>query len=858
MLLAALAVSFCTSGCEEPARRDGPAPPPAEAPAPSPDRRVGGSSEGRPDAQPPEDPAAWADTITGAEIDESAVVHTVYVDAAKGDDAATGSSRGKALRTLGAAVELATRFLRAGQGVRILLAPGTYREEVTIAPREAGKAPLVIEGERKGAVILSGADDWSDPQRWQPVPRRPGVVATAWPHEWGETQVTTSAPPAGKPPHRLRADAVGRRREMVFVDGDRLRQVPALGALEPGTFHVDEGATGTDGDGTLYLALPLEAERGRSRIEVTVRAAGLLSVRGGGHVVLRNLVARYHAGAVGGAGAAVSADGTSNLLVEDSAFRWNNAAGLRLHALRGVTLRRCTAEHNGGAGVRCSGGRNLLAEDLTVAHNHWGSEGVRATPGRAAGFEATEAVGDCILRGVEARDNACPGVWLDQVQPRVLVEDLRAVENRHAGLALTATRGPTVVRGAVLARNEGTGLLLSRSTGGTLEASTLYGNAESQIEVRAPTPDAGGHRTLGRPVSESVTDWTWRENAVVSTDAEAPLVRAPVDAAFLRSFRSDRNLWFAPNEGRTFRLGGTDLCLEAWQQVTGRDLGSRFIDPRFENVEALDFRPRGDSPLRRRDAWPSRAAMPGSLARLAEFRALRARATTAPPWPALADAENLAWHTVDMRSAVNRPLTGDAAWLGEPFPELAPGPCVIHGVPFHVLSGDEAGGNAAVVLPSARVRAADGRTLPVQVTVPVDRRARTVYILHGCAGRTRFVPVGRYDMVYEDGTTAGLDVVPLGEAPEDEARLAERKRLAAVQDWRPAFPHFTGARARRAMIVDPDDPAGRIRYLYTLRWPNPHPEKTIRAIRLAAADPDQEVTLGILAMTLRPAAGPAP
>jgi len=540
-----------------------------------------------------------------------------------------------------------------------------------------------------------------------------------------------------------------------------------------------------------------------------------------------------------------------NVLIEDCTFRWNNAAGLRLGNLRGVTLRRCTAEHNGGCGMHWGRCRNLLAEDLAVSHNNWRGDWGGLTGGRVAGLKIWSAVGDCILRGVEARGNACPGVWLDQVQPRVLVEDLQAVENRHAGLAVTASQGPTVVRGAVLARNQGTGLLLTEAGGGSLEGSTLYGNADSQIEVLAPGPDAGPHPALGRTVSGNVTDWTWRENAVVSTDADAPLVRAPADAAFIRTLRSDRNLWHGPDESRAFQVAEMGFCLEAWQQVTGQDLGSRFLPPRFRKPDDLDFTPQGGSPLRKRDAWPSLAAMPANLARLAEFRALRARATTTPPYPALAQAGNARWHTVDLRSVANRPLTGQDAWLGDAFPELAPGPRTIHGVPFDILDERTNNGRAAIVLRSARARTTRGQEVPAEVTVPVGRRARAVYILHGCAAGVRFAPAGRYDVVYADGTTVGIDVVPLGEAPEDEERLARRKRLATVQDWRPALPQFTTDRARRAMIVDPDDPASRVRYLYTLRWPNPHPDKPIRAILLASADPDQEVTLGVLAITLR-------
>ena len=572
---------------------------------------------------------------------------------------------------------------------------------------------------------------------------------------------------------------------------------------------------------------------------------------GGASVVLRNLVVEHHAGTFRNDAAVVHVSDCRNVLVEDCTFRWNNVAGLRLENLRGVTLRRCTAEHNGGCGILCDYSWNVLAEDIDVSGNNWRNDwgGVRSL--FYAGLRIGPDTGAFRLSGSTATKNACPGVCVQGVRQRLLVENFRSVENRRQGLVIAGSGGPLIIRDVVIARNEAAGLLLAAASGGVLEEATLYGNSDGQIEVAMPTGSERPHPVAALPAYGGVRDWTWRDSAVVSTNADAPLVRAPAEAAFLRSLRSDRNLWFGPDEDRTFHLAGMDLCLEAWQQVTGQDLGSRFIEPRFENAEALDFRPRGDSPLRKRDTWPSQATMPGSLARLAEFRALRARTTTDPPYPALADAENVAWHTVDLREVANRPLTGAGAWLGDAFPELAPGRRTIHGVPLEVIDGKTNGNRAAVVLRSARAQTSGSQPLAVAVTLPVGRRARTIFVLHGCAGETRFAPVGRYDLIYEDGTTAGLDVVPLGNAPEDEVRLVERQRLASIQDWRPEFPHFAGSRARQAMVVDPDAPAGRIRYLYTLRWPNPHPEKTIQVIRLATADPDQEVTLGVLAITLR-------
>ena len=324
---------------------------PHDAGAASGNRKVGGTLEapGEP-AAPEENPLAWVDDITGASVAESAVRQTVYVDASKGADEGpdTRGTRGKPLRTLGAAVRVAENFLKTGQGVRIRLAPGTYREQVAIIASGRDGAPLVIEGAARGKVILSGSDDWSDPERWQPVAGLPGVLGAPWPHDWGDDKVglpgadgqrlavdpevkgdhpprrargfarddgaaviewqppedfadlggfrilrghdgqvreiarlgpttgrlvdetvrTDKADPQavyayavvaldragkdcgsrfavsmipGRPDGRRRPTAVGRRREMVFVDGQLMRQVLSTDELKPGTFCVDDG-----------------------------------------------------------------------------------------------------------------------------------------------------------------------------------------------------------------------------------------------------------------------------------------------------------------------------------------------------------------------------------------------------------------------------------------------------------------------------------------------------------------------------------------------------------------------------------------------------------------------------------------
>ena len=694
----------------------------------------------------------------------------------------------------------------------------------------------------------------------------------------------------GRPDGRRRPSAVGRRREMVFVNGQLMRQVISTDDLKPGTFCVDDGWPDEPDDGQLYLALPAGVQRGACTIEVAVRTvhhfgSSLLQV-GGQNLVVRNLVVQHFAGDSGFA-AAVHV-GARNILIEDCTFRANNGSGLGILMGEQMTVRRCAAEANGDSGLFMDEGDQVLMEDIEVRGNNWRGDWGGVRSGQRAGLRLEGDIAGVVVRRLRAEGNACPGVLVTRVKANIFLDDLRAVGNAREGLVVSESAGPLIIRNAVLARNGRSGLLLEDTSGGVLEGSTLFGNGTSQIEVPPPRPPGPGGPVPAQPLAGHVRGWTWRDNAVVSDRPRCPLVRAPCDPAFLESLRSGRNLWHAPDATEAFRIGGLSVSLEAWHEVTGQDLGSVFAEPRFRSPAALDFRPEPGSLFARREAWPTRPPGLAGFGRLAWIRAFRAETVNAPPYPGAEATPETAWQPLDLRPVANTPLVSRHAWLGRPFWELKPGRQTLHGVPFDVPKGP-GGGAAAVALPSAFFRevnrddAAAGApvaaTAPAgalsaaadvseAITVPVGRTVREVYVLHGCAFASQYVPAARYELVYADGTTAGIDVVPLGTAPEDtthaddaggpgaanpdaEEQLLDRRSAANIQNWDADALHFSRDPARRAMIVDPDDPASGVRYLYTLRWPNPHPDRPVQSLRLASADPQQAASVAVFAVTLR-------
>ena len=81
--------------------------------------------------------------VTGADVDESRVQHTIAVEPGG----------------LAAALQQAKLLLARGEGVRIRLTPGLYREGDLRLP--GGEATLIIEGVGDEPAVVTGADDWS-------------------------------------------------------------------------------------------------------------------------------------------------------------------------------------------------------------------------------------------------------------------------------------------------------------------------------------------------------------------------------------------------------------------------------------------------------------------------------------------------------------------------------------------------------------------------------------------------------------------------------------------------------------------------------------------------------------------------
>jgi hypothetical protein len=179
-----------------------------------------------------------------------------------------------------------------------------------------------------------------------------------------------------------------------------------------------------------------------------------------------------------------------------------------------------------------------------------------------------------------------------------------------------------------------------------------------------------------------------------------------------------------------------------------------------------------------------------------------------------------------------------------PLLHFGPGRKPIHGVPFDVIDERKNRGNAAVVLRSHRSLSTAGRMLPVEVAIPVRRRVRAVYFLHGCGYVGEPAPFAWYDFYLTGRRPISVPLVAMGmgEPPPDAPQ-------PNIQDWWPDFPQFNGAGVRHLVITENGDPFDYERYLYTLEWENPHPDAELATLYLRS-NPATETTLALLGITL--------
>ena len=530
-------------------------------------------------------PAAhgWAGTPDGAAVDVGGAA-AIYVnpnDPAAND--ANSGARAQPLRTLAAAVAIATRNRRGGTASRIELAPAVYRESVAITGGGASAPAIVIEASG-GAATLSGADVW---RGWSRV--KPGVWSHRWPYEWGLAPI-----PRGWESQNLQP--IVRRREMVVVNGRVLTQTTAPGAMQDraGTFYVDDFGQ------TIYLHPPAGIDPDAATIEVATRPT-LMRLGNAANVVLRGLTFEYASSPL--QEAALAIDNSNNIEIDRCAFIWNSWLGVTVGATSNLTIAASRANHNGGAGFTLWRVGNLRLVDSRASYNNWRGAAGGFLGWAVAGIKSLE-VSDALYRGLVANGNQTRGAWFDTDCRGVTIDRATLCRNQTDGVFIEANPGPFTIQNSVLCDNRGAGVLSGNSSDVMLRGNVLYGNAKAQILISGFHDGARPMKQWrgGRTIMLKSTDWTVAKNVIAAHGASQMLVGTTLGAAtwndFITSLVSGDNLWFNGANPNAFQVaGGARLDFAGWRRATNQERGSTFADPRLRAPQAGDFRPAAGAPI---------------------------------------------------------------------------------------------------------------------------------------------------------------------------------------------------------------------------------------------------------------------
>jgi len=300
-----------------------------------------------------------------------AVPSWAYFVAPNGNDAQAGT-QAQPWRTVAKAIAVVP------SGATIVLRAGMYRE-----------GNLVIKNKRLTLQPYPHEQVWFTGSQ----------VVTGWVQDgalWRKDGWQYQFPQGGGAPKVYPGYELAASPDMVFVNGQPLRQVGSKAKVTAGTFYVD------DANRKLYIGTNPSGKT----VEGATLAQALQIVDAPGSVV-RGLGFRHYAAHVDKENAAVWGRAT-RLTFEHNTFVWNAAAGLSVVAPDGV-VRGNTMSYNGQLGLHGTNANRLLLEQNTLVGNNqehfgldWEAGGVKVTGSH-----------DMVWRDNVSADNYGRGFWCD-------------------------------------------------------------------------------------------------------------------------------------------------------------------------------------------------------------------------------------------------------------------------------------------------------------------------------------------------------------------------------------------------------------------------------------------------------------
>ena len=171
-------------------------------------------------------------------------------------------------------------------------------------------------------------------------------------------------------------------------------------------------------------------------------------------LVWRNLTVQHFANTIGPGFdfqyVITFARGSKNILIEQSAFQWNNQFTLQLKEIDGFTLRDCVFQYNGGSGQDASFLTNSLFENNTTNFNNWRNYLGGATEWFLGGFKHQTNT-DQIMRGHTSIGNLATGCWWDISNKNQYITEVVSALNYREGFFYEISEGPMLLEKSLVA-----------------------------------------------------------------------------------------------------------------------------------------------------------------------------------------------------------------------------------------------------------------------------------------------------------------------------------------------------------------------------------------------------------------------
>jgi len=522
-----------------------------------------------------------------ATVNESLETSFIYVDVNKGSDSNSGS-QSSPLKTIGAALNIATTNNAAAIGTRIIINPGTYREVLTITSgqNQNSNVPMTLQAAQNGTVFISGAVQYTS---WAPYASNPSIYTATWPNQWGLCAVAGGGGPLEQ--------QIVRRREMIFVDGTPMTQVMSLSQMIfPGTFYVDETQA------LVYLWPPSGTNMASADVEVPTNPHLMQVSSYNGKpingIVFRGLTFEY-ANSCRGDGAFFVQGSVTNLLLDSDSFLWNNSQGLSINqSASNVTVLNSTALHNGSAGFHTFQVKNILWQGSTASYNNWrGAQGAYYI-WDVGGYHLRGDHSETITGG-QTTNNQTAGVHWDTDNQNVTVTSLFDSHNVRGNLS-EKNEGPLSITNSkfcnsISASSDTSGFTLRNSDNTSITNSTFYNNSIAQALV---TGVAGGipvtNWETGQNYNMITQNLTLTGNTLEGIGTQQlfkdGFLGGPDWTDFQSTLKSDNNTWWNATNTTPFSVptpnNGTLESFAGWQSATGQDLNSKFVAPTTDPANA--------------------------------------------------------------------------------------------------------------------------------------------------------------------------------------------------------------------------------------------------------------------------------